>query len=199
MLVHPTSSKTRGAASEHRRAPSRSVTRLPLVHALHTRGRVLALRVALRGRAAGATRARRGALILALVATSRAAAAACTVVPLLQAGNVVDGVCAESPGPGRVVVDLGDEWAPRLFAETSERPLSYRSTFVALANERFEPGPGGDGARRDRYFELFGIFPSISVIRARLLDGERHACHERVSDGALRAQTRTLTPWDPTP
>ena len=44
----------------------------------------------------------------------------------------------------------------------------------------------GMTARRDRYFELYGIFPSFPVIRARLLDETRHACHAAVDGGALR-------------
>jgi hypothetical protein len=136
---------------------------------------------------------------LLLCGSARAAAGACTMVPLLEGGHVVGGVCAEAPEPGRIVLALGDGWAPRIFDETGESALPYRATFVDLANERFAPDSSGDGARRDRYFELFGIFPSFSVIRVRLLDGERHACHASVDDGALRALERTLTPWDPKP
>jgi hypothetical protein len=37
------------------------------------------------------------------------------------------------------------------------------------------------------------------VLRRRLLDVERHECHARVEDGALRELTGTLAPWDPKP
>jgi hypothetical protein len=145
--------------------------------------------------------AKRCALLLILLAgtSARTAAGACTAVPLLESGAVVGSVCSEAPGPDRVIVELADDWTPRIFDETPEQPLPYRATFLALANERFASAGVGDAARRDRYFELFGIFPSFSVIRARLLDAERHACHASVDDAALRAETRTLTPWDPQP
>ena len=92
------------------------------------------------------------------------------------------------------VIDLGDDWAPAIFSETDARPQSYRSRLVALANER--PDAADETARRDRYFELFGIFPSFSVIRDRLLDQRRHACHAAIDDRPLRETTRTIAPWD---
>jgi len=94
-------------------------------------------------------------------------------------------------------VDLSDEWTPATFSETAERPQSYRATFLALANERIGEGRAWDTARRDRYFELFGIFPSFSVIRGRLQDDSRHRCHAAVDDAGLRALTRPLAPWTP--
>jgi hypothetical protein len=99
-------------------------------------------------------------------------------------------------GTGVTTVDLGDHWAPEIFSETGDHPQSYRARFVALANEDLGEGRDWDVARRDRYFELYGIFPSFSVIRARLLDERRHACNASVDDGALRASTRTLAPWN---
>ena len=102
-------------------------------------------------------------------------------------------------GEGPTVIDLGDDWAPSIFdAENADQPQPYRATFVALANERIGDTRPWDAARRDRYFELYGIFPSFSVIRARLLDDARHACHAGVDDTALRSLTRPLAPWTPT-
>lgn len=94
-----------------------------------------------------------------------------------------------------MVLDLGDEWTPQILSETADLPQSYRGTFVALANQRVGTGSEWDSARLDRYFELFGIFPSVSVVKGWLLDGERHACHSSVDDSALRNLKRTLAPW----
>jgi hypothetical protein len=93
------------------------------------------------------------------------------------------------------VVDLADEWTPQILSETADLPQSYRRTFVALANQRVDAGSEWDTARRDQYFELFGIFPSVSVVKGWLLDGERHACHSSIHDSALRSLGRTLAPW----
>jgi hypothetical protein len=96
---------------------------------------------------------------------------------------------------GSTVVDLRDEWVPDILSETVDLPQSYRRTFVALANQQIGTGSQWDAARRDRYFELFGIFPSISVVSRRLLDEERHVCHSSIDDGALRDLKRTVAPW----
>jgi hypothetical protein len=111
----------------------------------------------------------------------------CTPVPLYRSGQAAAIVCAESPHGGTVVLDLGDDWAPRLFSETPEQPQTHRSYFLALANERPGTTREWDTARRDRYYELFGIFPSIGVIRNRISDEARHACHAAVDSSPLTA------------
>jgi hypothetical protein len=97
-----------------------------------------------------------------------------------------------APPPAPTVIDLGDDWAPRLFSETGDLPQAYRRAYVALANER--PDATEPTARRDRFYELFGISPRFGVIRGRLLDEARHACHAAIDDGPLRATARTLAP-----
>lgn len=123
----------------------------------------------------------------ALVGLARAASAA--VVP------------PRSPAEPTVAtsIDLGDAWAPRIFSETPEWPQSYRATYVALANERPGEGDEWETERSDRYFELFGISPSFGVLRARLLDEQRQACHEAVDDAALRDCPKTLAPGPEAP
>jgi hypothetical protein len=56
---------------------------------------------------------------------------------------------------------------------------------IDLANERFRPGGKYARAREDRHFEAFGIFPSLNLMRRRIADRKRHACHERVKDSVL--------------
>jgi len=62
----------------------------------------------------------------------------------------------------------------------------YHATYVALANERFEQA-GADAAMAadDRYLELYGVFPSLSILNKRFAGDERHACHDAVDDSAL--------------
>jgi hypothetical protein len=97
------------------------------------------------------------------------------------------------------MVSLDDAWVPRILSETPELPQAYRATFQALANERLDAANIGPDSRRDRYFELFGISPSIGVVRRRLLDAARHDCHSGVDDASLRDLQHTLAPWDPSP
>jgi hypothetical protein len=130
--------------------------------------------------------------IAAVTPPTTRATTECTPIPVMDEGAAAGSVCADRAGPGLTVIDLADDWAPKIFSETPDRPQPYRATFVALANERREGA--GETARRDRYYELFGISPSLSVIRARLLDRSRHACHAAIDDEPLRAVTRKLAP-----
>jgi hypothetical protein len=135
----------------------------------------------------------------AVVAASRhgaaAVAPACTPIPLFENGGALRTVCAEQAARDFTVLDLHDEWVPAIFSETADQLQSYRQIYVALANERLGTGREWETARYDRYFELYGIFPSFSVIGARLRDEARHACHAAIDDGALRAIERPIAPW----
>jgi hypothetical protein len=103
----------------------------------------------------------------------------CPTVPVYQDGRVSSYVCEDAAAQaGLTVLDLSAEWTPRLFTETPDLPHPYRPTLVALANERLGTGKEWDTARRDRYYELFGISPSFAIIGARLADDARHACHD---------------------
>jgi hypothetical protein len=86
---------------------------------------------------------------------------------------------------GLTVVDLSDDWLPYIFSETPEKPQPLRPYLIDLANERFRSGKAYAHARDDRHFEAFGIMPSLNLMRRRLADRKRHACHEHVKDGVL--------------
>lgn len=109
-----------------------------------------------------------------------------------QTGFVTPALARER---GLTVVDLGDAWAPGVFREDpSLGPAGhqpYRAELVRLQNEDTRR------ARRDpteRYLELFGIFPTFDVLRARLADDERHACHEAIDDAPIEALEDSLRP-----
>jgi hypothetical protein len=91
---------------------------------------------------------------------------------------------------GLTVVDLSDDWLPYIFSEAPGKPQPLRPDLIALANGRLPRGSNFARAREDRYFEAFGVFPSLNLIRRRLADGKRHACHDRVKDAVLE----TLSP-----
>jgi len=110
----------------------------------------------------------------------------CTPAVGYDRGRTTGALCVESAGrQGFTVVDLSDDWAPFVFSETVEAPQSYRSTYVALANE--QAPPSAPAAAVESHLELFGIFPSLRVMRARLLDEDRHRCHDAVDAAPLAA------------
>jgi hypothetical protein len=94
------------------------------------------------------------------------------------------------PAVATVELDLSDEWVPRMLAddrqmgEIGRHP--YHAEFIRLAAQ---PRPD------ERFLELYGIPPAVTVVEARLLDDERHQCHAAVDDTALaakRADTRDV-------
>jgi hypothetical protein len=111
----------------------------------------------------------------------------CLSVPVYEQGRVSSYLCAGAAAQaGLTVVDLSNGWAPRLFSEQADLPQPYLPMYIALANERLGAGKEWDTARGDRYYELFGISPTFAVVRARLADEARHACHD-AADGAAPA------------
>ncbi len=120
--------------------------------------------------------------IAALLVPIVASADPCDSIPVWRDGHRDGEVCrADAEAQGLTVLDLGDDWVPRALAESE-----YRPTYLALAAERFDDaGHDGTLAVRDRYLEIFGIEPTLSVIRSRLADEKRHACHAAVDDDAL--------------
>ncbi len=117
-------------------------------------------------------------------------------LPVMEAGEVIDEVCPTDLSARQLtVVDLSEDWVPRVFARPdgvdSRQP--YREILLALAQERLDDLPRR--VRRERFLELFGIFPTPEVVAARLLDQERHACHRAVEDEVLSEVERTVRPW----
>jgi hypothetical protein len=97
---------------------------------------------------------------------------------------------------GYTILDLSDTWTPRIFSpHGATAPPPYRETFRRLADERLGDGPEWDRAKEDRFLDLYGIFPTLRVMAARLSDDERHACHDAVDDGPLERLERDVDPW----
>jgi hypothetical protein len=93
---------------------------------------------------------------------------------------------------GLTLVDLSDGWAPIIFqdgkaADGGLLPNRYRAVFVGLANDRSD----GDGQAlppgERNYLELYGIPPSLSVLRARFLADAARTCEASVDNARLLA------------
>jgi hypothetical protein len=99
---------------------------------------------------------------------------------------------ADAVAQGFTLVDLSDDWTPYIFAphkgaDGLELPNRYRRIFIGLANDKLdgdgEPLPAGE----KNYLELYGIFPSMSVLRERFLSDELKPCHDQQDADALDA------------
>lgn len=113
-------------------------------------------------------------------------------VLLVQDGKESWVDAGSATGAGYTIVDLSDAWTPFIFAEhqgPEGQPLHnrYRRVFVGLANDRLdedgEPLPEGE----KNYLELYGIPPSLSVLRARFLRDADRSCHDGTSREVLEA------------
>jgi hypothetical protein len=96
-------------------------------------------------------------------------------VPLWENGKVTGEIdAATASAKGYVVLDLGEGWTPYLFSE-GESPTSgkllanaYRDVYLQLAREEFPDNYHSERAREDKYLELYGIMPSLHVLRGRM-------------------------------
>ncbi|MDQ3031845.1 MAG: peptidoglycan-binding protein [Myxococcota bacterium] len=117
-----------------------------------------------------------------------------------RAGEMVDAATARENG--FVVLDLGEEWTPYLFttrgnASEPEVSNAYRTTYLALARGEFPDDHHGDRARSDKYLELYGIMPTLGLIRERMRHTSRLACARELDltplqefEGFIRYESR---------
>lgn len=84
-----------------------------------------------------------------------------------------------------LVFDLGEAWTPYLFADATKldgTPVSsgYKDTYLALARGEFPSNLHGERARKDKYLELYGILPTLSVVRARMIATSKLDCARQI-------------------
>jgi len=93
---------------------------------------------------------------------------------------------------GITIVDLSDDFAPFIFQDGKSPsgatlPNRYRTVFVGLANDRGDgdgdPLPPGER----NYLELYGVPPSLSVLRKRFLEDAGRTCAGSVDTAKLLA------------
>lgn len=95
-------------------------------------------------------------------------------------------------------IDLSDAWLPRIFRAGSPEDQPYRSVYRKLAAGQIDDDEVEGRAERDQFFETYGIFPNLTVVRDRLLQAERHACRDAVDDTELAAYDRVISAYEKT-
>ncbi len=104
--------------------------------------------------------------------------------------RVVDAAAARARG--LTVVDLSDAWVPRVLADQTgpkgsilENP--YRTIYSGLAADRGD-GDGQPLAAGERnYLDLYGVPPTLSVLRRRFLEDSRRTCAADIDADTLLA------------
>jgi hypothetical protein len=105
-------------------------------------------------------------------------------VPFWENGATTREVDAASAAlHGHLVLDLGEAWTPYLLsdgedAEGKPLPNLYKATYLALARGEFPDNHHGERARDDKYLELYGIIPTLSLLRTRFLATTKLDCSE---------------------
>ena len=112
-------------------------------------------------------------------------------VPLYEDGVTDHDVDAASArGDGYLLLDLSETWTPYLFTEQSNAEEeriehAYRATYLALARGEFPDDHHGSRARRDKYLELYGIMPTLGLLRERFRRVRDLECREGLDLSAL--------------
>jgi len=118
-------------------------------------------------------------------------------VPLWVDGEVAGEVDAAAAADDILIVDLGEAWVPFIFTdgvrpemvpEGVTDPLVHRFApiFRQLARGEFPEGHHGDRARNDKYLELYGIPPTLNLLRERFLATRELACTASVDLAPLQ-------------
>ncbi|HVZ74094.1 MAG TPA: L,D-transpeptidase [Polyangia bacterium] len=103
------------------------------------------------------------------------------------AEHVVDAEAARARG--LTLVDLGDDWAPALFNDGegpggAVLPNRYRAVFTGLAGDKLD-GDGQPLSPGDKnYLDLYGVPPTLGVLRARILADAERTCDRSDPDAA---------------
>ena len=109
----------------------------------------------------------------------------CITAELFDGGAAKGSICvADAQAKGLTIVDLTEQWTPTIFQPTRDgRVPQFRQRYLELALEK------DDGI--DALAELYGIVPAFSIVKSRLDDDARHACHASIDPTFILQLDRT--------
>jgi hypothetical protein len=95
-------------------------------------------------------------------------------------------------------LDLGEGWTPILFSDGKNwkgepTPHKFRDTYLALARGEFPKDAYGQRAQEDKYLELYGIMPTLAVVRARMTWARELACAKDLDLSSLASFDGVIT------
>jgi hypothetical protein len=125
--------------------------------------------------------------------------------PERRAMAVVDGserwVDAEAiESVGYTIVDLRDDWTPAIFRDApgpdgAPLPNRYKRVFLGLASDTLDSDGNPLDPGEKNYLELYGLFPTLTVLSERFDEEEHAPCHDPQSVSVLEAvETVTYVP-----
>jgi hypothetical protein len=114
-------------------------------------------------------------------------------VPFWKNGKLEGEVdAAKADQEGHLLLDLGEDWTPYILTERSSpdaeiKTNAYRSTYLALARGEFPNDRDGYRAKEDRYLELYGILPTVNLLRQRFDEVRNLECAEDLDLAPLQS------------
>jgi hypothetical protein len=92
---------------------------------------------------------------------------------------------ARADEEGNLLLDLGEGWTPYILTEAAGpdgqlKTSEYRSTYLALARGEFPEDRHGYRAQKDQYLELYGILPTLALLRQRFRDVRGLQCAQEL-------------------
>lgn len=115
-------------------------------------------------------------------AVEQVALPACADAVIVVENGVERGGCA-SALKGVTLVDLRDAWTPAIFAPPVDKAPDYRSVYLALSAEK--DAAGKPLAPDAALGELYGIVPSLAIVRERFAQTARYKCHAAVDSAPI--------------
>jgi hypothetical protein len=103
---------------------------------------------------------------------------------------------------GLTIVDLSDDWVPYIFWSKTPGKEDYKENdflddYVDLANDRIDVDGVALGKSERNYFEVYGIPPSLSVLRRRFLEDEQKECYRSLDYALFKDYHGPLRITDP--
>jgi hypothetical protein len=123
-------------------------------------------------------------------AAPRVETPSCADAVLVVEQGVERGIKCASTLRDVVIVDLRDQWTPRLFSPREGKAPDFRATYLAIAAEKDVTGK--PLAPNDALSELYGIVPSFAIVRDRFAQQARHRCHAAIDSAPMAKLFRPL-------
>ncbi|MBS1119550.1 MAG: Peptidoglycan-binding domain 1 protein, partial [Deltaproteobacteria bacterium] len=109
----------------------------------------------------------------------------------VEAGTDRGTVCPSDVHLPAVVLDLRDAWTPSLFAPGPDGVApGFRATYLAIAAEHDASGKPLTDDAHGALGELYGVLPSLAIVRERLADEARHKCHAQIDSAPIKLLER---------
>ena len=91
---------------------------------------------------------------------------------------------------GLTIVDLSDDWVPYIFwsrtpGKDDYKPNAYIDNYIDLANDRIDLDGIALSKWERNYLEVYGIPPTLSVLRKRFVEDEQKACFREIDLSAF--------------